>query len=240
MKALLLIAILIVAGCTSAKRPFDSTSLILQGDAFLQNGSYHNALSAYSEAARNGNADAFVKKGVVLQYLGRYDESLAAFDTAIEKNGGFDAWNNRGSSLFLLGRYNESLEAFDRAISIDPKYPEVYGSKADVLRKLGRDEEALDVYMTAANMSDDIIMSYHNIGSLLASMGKYDEALVYFDKSLNVAPHTETLANKVDLLRIMGRQQEAEETLKRAGNATHSLYGNIHVHTVNNSLPGFG
>lgn len=238
MKALLIIAILAVAGCASEKRAFDSSSLILQGDAFLRNGDYDKALLAYGQAANGGNADALVKKGVILLHLGRYGEALEAFDRAIERNGGFDAWNNRGSALYLLGRYNESLDALDTAISIDPKYPEVYGSKADVLRKLGRDSDALEAYREAVNKSDDLVMSYHNIGSLLASMGRYDEALDAFNRSASIAPHTETLANIADVLKILGKNKEADEVLKQ--NGTHSLYGGLHVHTVNKTLPGFG
>jgi tetratricopeptide (TPR) repeat protein len=64
-------------------------------------------------------AYAWTNKGIELLSLGKINESIQAFDKAIEINPlCVDAWNNKGVALSALKRYNESIQAFDKAIEL--------------------------------------------------------------------------------------------------------------------------
>jgi tetratricopeptide (TPR) repeat protein len=64
---------------------------------------------------------AWYNKGEALYNLSKYNESLEAYNKAIELNQSYAAaWSRKGAALRGLGKYNESLKAYDRAIELDP------------------------------------------------------------------------------------------------------------------------
>ena len=68
-----------------------------------------------------GLSDAWYSKGLVLAGLGRYDESLAEFDKALDIDPGYaPARYSKGLALANIGKYDQSLSEIDRALEIDP------------------------------------------------------------------------------------------------------------------------
>jgi tetratricopeptide (TPR) repeat protein len=66
-------------------------------------------------------------KGMELYNQGKYEESLQAYNTALEADpGDEEAWNNKGIDLGLLGKYDEALQAFNNATSINSSYAEAW------------------------------------------------------------------------------------------------------------------
>ncbi len=60
-------------------------------------------------------------KGVILTKLGKYNEALDCFDSALKLNPGVsDTWLNRGIALVKLNEYEEAMDCFDRALQLDP------------------------------------------------------------------------------------------------------------------------
>ena len=54
--------------------------------------------------------------------MGKYDESLGAFEQALLLNQeNPDLWNYKGVVLRSLGRYEEAMECFNRSLEIDPR-----------------------------------------------------------------------------------------------------------------------
>ncbi len=71
------------------------------------------------------NAKALGNLGLVLAAQGRFDESFAAFSTAV---GPAAAHSNVGVLLAKQGRYDQAKQAFHRALAIDPtlRQPQVF------------------------------------------------------------------------------------------------------------------
>ncbi|GEM_PF-6332816 len=83
-------------------------------------------------------------RGGVLESLGRYPESLAACDRAIEINPNDpEIHRSRGICLIRLGRNLEALAAYDQAIILNPYFAQAHLGRAVALRRLGRNSEAL-------------------------------------------------------------------------------------------------
>jgi tetratricopeptide (TPR) repeat protein len=97
------------------------------------------------------DALAWVKKGVALNNLSRWDAALHAFERALAFDPNFAAaWDYKGSLLRDLGRYQESLDAYDRVLALDPNAADTWHEKADILRDLGRTKEAEEAAREAA------------------------------------------------------------------------------------------
>lgn len=64
-------------------------------------------------------AKDWIHKGVDLYGLGSYNETIQAFDRAIEIDPQYaDAWSRKGIVLSRLGKYDEALRAFNKSIEM--------------------------------------------------------------------------------------------------------------------------
>ena len=62
-------------------------------------------------------AEDWVEKGNSFFFENKFNESIEAFDKAIELNPQYDvAWNNKGLALNKRGEYNLAIKAYDKAI----------------------------------------------------------------------------------------------------------------------------
>jgi len=78
---------------------------------------------------------------------GDYDESLKAYDEALQLDGGnFKALFGKGVVLNALGRYDEAPAVLGESLRINPQDPHALGEKARALNGLGRHWEALRVF----------------------------------------------------------------------------------------------
>ena len=67
-------------------------------------------------------AEEWIHRGESLSALGKYDEAIGCFDTAIKvKPKDTSAWDYKGATLIIQGKYDEAIMCFDTAIMINPK-----------------------------------------------------------------------------------------------------------------------
>jgi len=92
--------------------------LLARGQALLEQRHAVDALACFEQAiAIDGNiANAFIKKGVALERLGRLDEALASYERALGIDDSHaDAYVGKGNVLNRLERYQEALACFEQA-----------------------------------------------------------------------------------------------------------------------------
>lgn len=216
---------------------------------------YEEAITALNKAIEldPGYGKAWNDKGYTLLSLARsngknfnrYNESLEAFDRAIELIPAEDSRNFlalawEGKALVLVGmgnmltdmdrkdeareRYEEAIKACDRVIELDPNFTgqEARLLKAGILSDLGRHNESLAAYDEAiSSVPADLAVLTATFmadkGSILIKMGEYEEALATIDASLQIDP-TNPIAwkNKGDALNGMGRYEEALSAYDKA------------------------
>ncbi len=80
-----------------------------------------------SLAETSVQATAIYNRGLDLQNLGRYEETLASYDRAIELQSDFFlAHLNRANALQILKRYGEALAGYERALELRPDSAPVF------------------------------------------------------------------------------------------------------------------
>lgn len=133
------------------------------------------------EKVKAYEAQYLTNKGTSLITLGRYDEALAFFDSALKVEPGYiDAYYRKALSLIGLGKYKEAFTNFENYLNINPRDAEVLMHKGCLLNLSGRRDEALTCFDQALAIHpwcQDII--YHK-GVTLYLVGRCDEAYETF------------------------------------------------------------
>ena len=156
-----------------------STSSIVQGDRFVKDGRYEDALYHYDRAIRTGSkpASAWTSKGVALKRLGRLDEALRCHNIALKVDPENEiAWCNKGDIYFRAGEMTKAIECYDKAIEIRPRYAIAWNNKGAALARDARFEEARRCQDEAVKLKPRYVAAWLNRGEVLARLGLRDEA----------------------------------------------------------------
>ena len=131
-----------LAGVPSISTPSDNEVLTFPGNnSTLGSKTYNRTVG---DLKKTFNVRSWQEKGIILFNLGRYDESLQAFNQAIKLSPrDADNWNSKGAVLVQLGRYNQAIKCFDLAIRLDHSFIMPWLNKAKVLSELGKYHEAI-------------------------------------------------------------------------------------------------
>jgi tetratricopeptide (TPR) repeat protein len=165
-----------------------------------------------------GLGEARAALGVLLRYQGRIDESIAAYERAIELAPGYatsyhwlaEHWradNNRPDLALPLIR---------KAQELDPLSPVINITVAETLRDLGLHDEALAQIDHTIEISPAFASAYITKAEILAwSFGELDQALRQFDYSAELDPQSlNACVGKVLVLSSLGDDAGAIEQIE--------------------------
>lgn len=181
------------------------------------------------------NFTAYVKRGNVLDDLGRSEEALDSYNSALEINPAYDkAYCNRGIVLKKLERKEEALSSYDKALEINPGNDATHYNRGHILDDLGRKEEALQSYDKALEINPGDHAAYYNKGNILNDLGRKKEALDSYNKALEIRPdYDKAYCNRGIILKSLGQKEEALASYNKAleinpgYDAAHYNKGNV-------------
>lgn len=178
------------------QNPFDLL-LALELEYCLIN-DYHSAIyycdtitTLYPELA-----SGWENKGIIFYNLGKYNESIDAFDKAIKINSShLNALNNRGLAYARLEDYGKAVDSYDTAIQINPQFLEAWNNKGAALYEWGiryNDPSKYDDAIKTFNKALEINPQYADVltskGKALYQQYKYDDAIKVFEKAIKINP----------------------------------------------------
>lgn len=113
------------------------------------------------------NANIWYNKGMILEKIGRYNQSLEAYSRATDLNEDLDrAWYRLGHVLMLTESYNESRASLEKAIELNSGNAEAWNDMGLVLRKLNRNVEARDSFRRAAQLDPSNSLYQQNLNGV--------------------------------------------------------------------------
>jgi len=188
---------------------------------------------------------AWNNKGVIFSKMGRYNNSLSAFDKAIELNPKYKiAWFSKGEQLAEIGKIEGALEAYNTALEIDPDYFDALYDKGKLLLDLDRYDEAFEVYEKASKIrpKDKSIWAYKGVA--LGGMGRYNESISAFDTALELDYYFDsawcnkgiTLVHSGDISNALDVFNKALEVNPKNACAWNKRLGVVHKLTEYTSL----
>ncbi|MBA2861768.1 tetratricopeptide repeat protein [Methanococcus maripaludis] len=172
------------SGCT------DNTDYVAKGDSYLSQGRYEMAILNYDIALDsifykiNPNDEIYKNKGIALENLERYDESLSSYVRAYEIDPeNIDTLCHVGNLLLKLERYNDALPYYEKALSIKPETEDALYGKARVLQFQENYAQANGYYDEVLILNENNTQALYNKGLTLQKIGKYSEANIYIERA---------------------------------------------------------
>jgi protein O-mannosyl-transferase len=185
-----------------------------------RNQDYRSEPAIWSDtiAKRPGNARAYNNLGNGLVHLGRVDEAIADFRTAIQISPDyFLPYNNLGAALVRTGRVNEGLEMYHKALRLMPNDPETRNNLGVALARLGRSDEAIDHYRVALKFRPEFAQARYNLGNALAGLGRFEAAAEQYREAVRIDPtYAQAYNNLGNALSARGQADQAIECYRQA------------------------
>lgn len=147
---------------------------------------YYDKSLSYRE---HGMEIVLANRGFSLYNLGRFEEAVMDFETALKIRPDYEeALNNYGNALHAMGRDEEALACLDKAIALSPKFASAWNNRGNVYSARGTDkEEALRCYKRAAELDPKLWEAFDNVGRYLVFLGRPSEAVPYFEAAVPLA-----------------------------------------------------
>jgi tetratricopeptide (TPR) repeat protein len=164
---------------------------------------------------RHDNPVGHYNLGLALQRLGRHDEAIASFETALTQSIGVDARSAEGvrsaglqpgdqldgnpirlgqihrylgKSLIAAGRGEDGIDALTRAIALDPTATTSYVELGIAHVQSGALSDALAQFQRAQELEPGNADHYTNIGGVLLQLRRYEEAAAQLQEAVRLAP----------------------------------------------------
>ena len=157
-----------------------------------------------------------MNKGYSLTELGRYEESIAAYDRAITLHDNEAwIWARRGRTLRLWNRLEDAIASYDKALELKPTYAWAHNGKGIVLDKIGELDSALDAFKEATTLKPNEIWHWYNQADTLFKMGLHHDAIVAMKAGLDIDPtHAPSWAKLGQIQRQLRNYADAVEAYR--------------------------
>ena len=153
-------------------------------------------------------------RGVKLEHLGRHQEAIAAFDSAIAIAPGLAfPWYVRGNALYELGHFAHAIDCYKKALELDPDYADAWNNLGLSAFKLHHYTDALAAFDLAIARDPSNAFPWNNRGIVLHIQKKNDEAIDAFAHAVAIDPnYLDPLVNKSNALMAIRKYKDAIST----------------------------
>lgn len=160
--------------------------------------------------------DFLLKKAEILTSLGKYNESIIAYDMVLIKDGSnVEAYHFKSMLLVQQEKYDEAFNVLIEAEKLIGKKVIFEYDKALLFESQMKFKEALQSIRQGLEMVGDNKLLLEKKGSLLLLLEKGKEAKLVFDKIVELSPdNMEGYFNKGSACLIMHELEEALEIFK--------------------------
>ena len=170
---------------------------------YVQAKDLHSAMKDYELAIQQDSkfATAYVGLGRVCHMLGRWDDAIEYFNSAVElEPNSPDIVCSRGDLHADMGNYGAALTDYARTIELDPEFAHAYRNGAWLLATCP-DEEYRDPENAVLGAQQALEYSYGDrhvaldtLAAAYASNGQFEEAIATLHQAVELAPTEAKLA----------------------------------------------
>lgn len=199
-----------------------------EGDQYLKQQLYSQALQAYEEALQIDprNFYAWNGKGTALYNQANYRRAFEAYQRATEIDpSNAVVWVSAGLVLHRMQRYQQALVHFERALHIDAQYVAAWNGKADTQLDMNMLAEAIASYEQALEYDPKSFQAWNGLGNARSSLRDFGGAVDAYTRALLVNPRSAVAwCNKAEALIHLGHNRAALDALNEATEMDRSYF----------------
>jgi Tfp pilus assembly protein PilF len=196
LMSLLLVAILILSGCSHSQepgQPRDADYHNSMGLAFLNEGKVQLAYVEFQKAVRidPNNKDIVYNLGLVYLQLEDYANAKQYFLKAVSLDSQFaSAYNNLGVTYMQLKQWREAVNAFQKALANQLyRTPELaFCSLGMSYYRLGEYEKAIDAFKDAIRRDKSFVLPYYAMSLAYNKLERFGDAADVMDRAIELDP----------------------------------------------------
>ncbi len=191
-----------------------------EGDQYLHQQQYSQALQAYEEALRMDpeNFYAWNGKGTAHYNQGSYRKAFEAYQRATEiDSSNAVVWVSAGLALQRLQRYQQALVHFERALTIDNEYVAAWNGRGDAQLDMNMPEDAIASYEQALADDSTSFQAWNGLGNARYIQRDFNGAVDAYTRALRVNSRSAVAwCNKAEALIHLGHNRAALDALNEA------------------------
>jgi len=184
-----------------------------------------NALTLLIEELDESDVDVYVARGVALRNVGRLEEALQNFDTALQISPiSYYAYMERGWTYEMQNNFDQAIKDYNAAITFNPNNAWIYVQRGKILQEKGDSIKAKADFEMAMQL-DTVSNSY---AFALLGVGRLQEAIEFLQNT--VMQDVTNAANQYDLAclyALANKKQEALISLNKAIELGYKNYNHI-------------
>jgi tetratricopeptide (TPR) repeat protein len=196
------------------------SSLLYKARSCTTNKNFEEALSIYDVVIKYDprNGLAYIEKGIVLIELGRSDDAVEHFTTALNLlPNDVLLPDYLGNLLFQLKRYSEALPHLTHYLDLNRDEDEIWYKKGKSHQYLNQNQKAIDSYDKAIKINPKNANYWSARASVLEILDKNEDALNNYDRAIEINPKNDSLwNNRGFVLNKLHRYQEAISAYEKA------------------------
>ena len=199
---------------------------------YTERGQSLMALHLYNAAKRNFYTAIIYDNGDYWAWLGlakihgiyeRPEDELACYDSAINHAPDpYEALTKKADRLDRMGRAEEASALYEQALKINDKYAEAWLGKAKLMARYKSEEEKnpnkdkIKAYKRAIKYKENYLDALLYFANYCDAVKMYDQSLELYNNIVIAYPdHAPAWFNRGQVLRNLGRNEEAEESIRR-------------------------
>lgn len=166
-------------------------SLAEQALTLLNQRRLGEALRLYEQICNTdaGNADAWLKRGVINSMLNQPDKAIDCCTRAVTLlPDSVDARTSLANVLLQSGRWTDAAEQCEKMVHMDPGSATAWFMLGRSRAEQDRLQEAADAYRKALQIKPDLALASHGLGFALHRQGQWTQAIGHFRHALQLNP----------------------------------------------------
>jgi tetratricopeptide (TPR) repeat protein len=163
-------------------------------------------------------AQVFSLRGMAYQNAGNFDASIADFNRVLILNpNSLEALNNRAAAYGKKGDYENAIKDLNSVLVVNPKMAMALVNRCALFAREGNFEKGQRDCDDAEKLSPDNYLVLLSIGAAYYFAKHYEDAIGYYNKSLQLMPHSPaTLYSRGVAQSKLGKEEESKTDLLEA------------------------
>jgi len=143
-------------------------------------------------------ANVYVMLGLVMGKLGRFDESFAMNQKAIEMDPQLpEAYFNIGLACQMQRKWETAQAYYEKTLFIQPEHARAYNNLGIVYFRQGESARAIETLQQGLKLVPHDMELFYNLAIILNRLARKPEAIVVLRSALQINPHEQKILSKL-------------------------------------------